>query len=158
MEDVGSKAKAELLYLEVVVCIGGEHVKDSGEMHYPVVELETYADGEEVSVQGFIGGGLVNEMETPYFMGGRNTVVKTYVNAKGLKMYIRFINGIAVPPVPKGYSEKRAEETVSPFSPVKVVSSEDNDDSTNDVNTFIGYAHLSPYKIAKFAGQISDTA
>ena len=156
-EDLRSKAKADLLDLEEGGRIGGEPVKDSDELPFPVDELETYDDGEEAPVQGFNEGGPVTEMETPYFMGGRNTVVKTYVNAEGLKMYIRFINGIAVPPVPEGYSEEGAAETVSPVSPVNVGSSEDNDDSTNDVNNFIGYDNLSADQIAKFTGQIYGT-
>jgi hypothetical protein len=156
-EDLRSKAKADLLDLEEGGRIGGEPVEDSDEMPFPVDELETYDDGEEAPVQGFNEGGPVTEMETPYFMGGRNTVVKTYVNAEGLKMYIRFINGIAVPPVPKGYFEEVAAETVSPVSPVNVGSSEDNDDSTNDVNNFIGYDNLSADQIAKFTGQIYGT-
>ena len=153
-EDLRSKAKTDLLDLEEGGRIGGEPVESSDEMPFSVDELETYDDGEEANVRGFQEGGPVTEMETPYFMGGRNTVVKTYVNAEGLKMYIRFINGIAVPPVPEGYSEEGAAETVSPVSPVNVSSSEDNDDSTNNVNNFIGYDNLSADQIAKFTGQI----
>ena len=153
-EDLRSKAKTDLLDLEEGGRIGGEPVESSDEMPFSVDELETYDDGEEANVRGFQEGGPVTEMETPYFMGGRNTVVKTYVNADGLKMYIRFINGIAVPPVPEGYSEEGATTTVSPVSPVNVSSSEDNDDSTNNVNNFIGYDNLSADQIAKFTGQI----
>ena len=156
-EDLRSKAKTDLLDLEEGGRIGGEPVESSDEMPFSVDELETYDDGEEANVRGFQEGGPVTEMETPYFMGGRNTVVKTYVNADGLKMYIRFINGIAVPPVPEGYSEQGAATTVSPVSPVNVGSSEDNDDATNDVNNFIGYDNLSPDQIAKFTGQIYGT-
>ena len=156
-EDLRSKAKTDLLDLEEGGRIGGEPVESSDEMPFSVDELETYDDGEEANVRGFQEGGPVTEMETPYFMGGRNTVVKTYVNAAGLKMYIRFINGIAVPPVPEGYSEQGAATTVSPVSPVNVGSSEDNDDATNDVNNFIGYDNLSPDQIAKFTGQIYGT-
>ena len=156
-EDLRSKAKTDLLDLEEGGRIGGEPVESSDEMPFSVDELETYDDGEEANVRGFQEGGPVTEMETPYFMGGRNTVVKTYVNADGLKMYIRFINGIAVPPVPEGYSEEGATTTVSPVSPVNVGSSEDNDDATNDVNNFIGYDNLSPDQIAKFTGQIYGT-
>ena len=156
-EDLRSKAKTDLLDLEEGGRIGGEPVESSDEMPFSVDELETYDDGEEANVRGFQEGGPVTEMETPYFMGGRNTVVKTYVNADGLKMYIRFINGIAVPPVPEGYSEQGATTTVSPVSPVNVGSSEDNDDATNDVNNFIGYDNLSPDQIAKFTGQIYGT-
>ena len=153
-EDLRSKAKTDLLDLEEGGRIGGEPVESSDEMPFSVDELETYDDGEEANVRGFQEGGPVTEMETPYFMGGRNTVVKTYVNAAGLKMYIRFINGIAVPPVPEGYSEQGAATTVSPVSPVNVGSSEDNDDATNDVNNFIGFDNLSADQIAKFTGQI----
>ena len=154
-EDLRSKAKTDLLDLEEGGRIGGEPVESSDEMPFSVDELETYDDGEEANVRGFQEGGPVTEMETPYFMGGRNTVVKTYVNADGLKMYIRFINGIAVPPVPEGYSEQGAATTVSPVSPVNVGSN--NDDSTNDVNNFIGYDNLSADQIAKFTGQIYGT-
>ena len=156
-EDLRSKAKTDLLDLEEGGRIGGEPVESSDEMPFSVDELETYDDGEEANVRGFQEGGPVTEMETPYFMGGRNTVVKTYVNADGLKMYIRFINGIAVPPVPEGYSEQGATTTVAPVSPVNVATNDNNDDATNDVNNFIGYDNLSPDQIAKFTGQIYGT-
>jgi hypothetical protein len=156
-EDLRSKAKTDLLDLEEGGRIGGEPVESSDEMPFSVDELETYDDGEEANVRGFQEGGPVTEMETPYFMGGRNTVVKTYVNADGLKMYIRFINGIAVPPVPEGYSEQGATTTVAPVSPVNVAANDNNDDATNDVNNFIGYDNLSADQIAKFTGQIYGT-
>jgi hypothetical protein len=156
-EDLRNTAKMELSGLEEGGRIGGEPMESQDDLPFSVDELETYEDGEAAPVQGFNEGGPVTEMETPYFMGGRNTVVKTYVNADGLKMYIRFINGIAVPPVPEGYSEEGATTTVSPVSPVNVGSSEDNDAATNDVNNFIGYDNLSADQIAKFTGQIYGT-
>jgi hypothetical protein len=156
-EDLRNTAKMELSGLEKGGRIGGEPMESQDDLPFSVDELETYEDGEEAPVQGFNEGGPVTEMETPYFMGGRNTIVKTYVNAEGLKMYIRFINGVPVPPVPEGYSEERAAETVSPVSPVNVGSSEDNDNATNDVNNFIGYDNLSADQIAKFTGQIYGT-
>ena len=156
-EDLRNTAKMELSGLEEGGRIGGEPMESQDDLPFSVDELETYEDGEAAPVQGFNEGGPVTEMETPYFMGGRNTVVKTYVNADGLKMYIRFINGIAVPPVPEGYSEQGATTTVAPVSPVNVATNDNNDDATNDVNNFIGYDNLSADQIAKFTGQIYGT-
>ena len=156
-EDLRNTAKMELSGLEEGGRIGGEPMESQDDLPFSADELETYEDGEEAPVQGFNEGGPVTEMETPYFMGGRNTVVKTYVNAAGLKMYIRFINGVPVPPIPEGYSEEGAAETVSPVSPVNVGSSEANDEATNDVNNFIGFDNLSPDQIAKFTGQVYGT-
>ena len=87
-------------------------------------------------------------------MGGNQSVVKTYVNDAGLKMYIRFVNGIAIPPVPKGYYEEGSTTTVAPVSPVNVATNENNDDDTNDVNNFIGYDNLNADQIAQFTGQV----
>ena len=151
-EDLRSKAKADLADLDSRGRIGGESVEDD-DFPFAAEELETVEDNEGEIPQGFNEGG-VTEMETPYFMGGNQSVVKTYVNDAGLKMYIRFVNGIAIPPVPKGYYEEGSTTTVAPVSPVNVATNENNDDDTNDVNNFIGYDNLNADQIAQFTGQV----
>jgi len=156
-EDLRNTAKMELSGLEEGGRIGGEPVEGQDDLPFSADELETYEDGEEAPVQAFDEGGPVTEMETPYFMGGNKSSVKTYVNDAGLKMYIRFVNGIAIPPIPTGYYEEGSKTTVAPVSPVNVSSNEDNDNNTNDVNNFIGFDNLSPDQIAKFTGQVYGT-
>jgi len=156
-EDLRNTAKMELSGLEEGGRIGGEPVEGQDDLPFSADELETYEDGEEAPVQAFDEGGPVTEMETPYFMGGNKSSVKTYVNDAGLKMYIRFVNGIAIPPIPTGYYEEGSKTTVAPVSPVNVATNDNNDDSTNDVNNFIGYDNLSAAQIAKFTGQIYGT-
>ena len=153
-EDLRNTAKMELSGLEEGGRIGGEPVEGQDDLPFSADELETYEDGEEAPVQAFDEGGPVTEMETPYFMGGNKSSVRTYVNDAGLKMYIRFVNGIAIPPIPTGYYEEGATTTTSPVSPVNVSSNEDNDDATNDVNNFIGYDNLNADQIAQFTGQV----
>ena len=109
-EDLRTKAKVELSGLERDGRIGGESMEDN-DFPFAVEELETVEDNSEEKPQAFNEGGPVTEMETPYFMGENQNPVKTYVNDAGLKMYIRFINGIAVPPIPPGYVEEGAEVT-----------------------------------------------
>jgi len=156
-EDLRNTAKMELSGLEEGGRIGGEPVEGQDNLPFSADELETYEDGEEAPVQAFDEGGPVTEMETPYFMGGNKSSVKTYVNDAGLKMYIRFVNGIAIPPIPTGYYEEGSKTTVAPVSPVNVSSNEDNDNNTNDVNNFIGFDNLSADQIAKFTGQVYGT-
>ena len=132
-EDLRTQAKTELAGLERNGRMGGEPIEGQEELPFSLDELETFDDGQPVAankggmIRGYEPGGLVTEMNT-----GSAPVVKTYVNDAGLKMYIRFINGIAVPPVPPGYVEEGAAvtpvETVDP-TPVQSEEGENNTDS-----------------------------
>ena len=151
-EDLRSKAKTDLADLDSRGRIGGESMEED-DFPFAAEELETIDDNSEERPQAFNEGG-VTEMETPYFMGGNQSVVKTYVNDEGLKMYIRFINGIAVPPIPTGYYEEGTTDTTAPVSPVNVADSNNNDDSNEDNRNFIGYDNLNADQIAQFTGQV----
>ena len=151
-EDLRSKAKTDLADLDSRGRIGGESMEED-DFPFAAEELETIDDNSEERPQAFNEGG-VTEMETPYFMGGNQSVVKTYVNDDGLKMYIRFINGIAVPPIPTGYYEEGTTDTTAPVSPVNVADSNNNDDSNEDNKNFIGYDNLNADQIAQFTGQV----
>ena len=132
-EDLRTQAKTELAGLERNGRMGGEPIEGQEELPFSLDELETFDDGQPVAankggmIRGYEPGGLVTEMNT-----GSAPVVKTYVNDAGLKMYIRFINGIAVPPIPPGYVEEGAAvtpvETVDP-TPVQSEEGENNTDS-----------------------------
>jgi len=131
-EDLRTKAKVELSGLERDGRIGGESMEDN-DFPFAVEELETVEDNTGENSQAFNEGGPVTEMETPYFMGGNQNLVKTYVNDAGLKMYIRFINGIAVPPIPPGYVEEGAALT-----PVQTETSVDTSMQDDDLGGTAG--------------------
>ena len=130
-EDLRTQAKTELAGLERNGRMGGEPIEGQEELPFSLDELETFDDGQPVAankggmIRGYEPGGLVTEMYT-----GSAPVVKTYVNDAGLKMYIRFINGIAVPPVPPGYVEEGA--AVTPVETVDPTPVQSNDGELDD--------------------------
>jgi len=130
-EDLRTQAKTELAGLERNGRMGGEPIEGQEELPFSLDELETFDDGQPVAankggmIRGYEPGGLVTEMNT-----GSAPVVKTYVNDAGLKMYIRFINGIAVPPVPPGYVEEGA--AVTPVETVDPTPVQSNDGELDD--------------------------
>jgi hypothetical protein len=130
-EDLRTQAKTELAGLERNGRMGGEPIEGQEELPFSLDELETFDDGQPVAankggmIRGYEPGGLVTEMNT-----GSAPVVKTYVNDAGLKMYIRFINGIAVPPIPPGYVEEGA--AVTPVETVDPTPVQSNDGELDD--------------------------
>ena len=111
-EDLRSKAKTKLAGLEEDGRMGGEPMDDASmegmeEMPFNLDELKTYEDDAEGGVQGFYEGGITSGVAP-------DTAVKTYINAEGSKLYIRFVNGIAIPPVPPGYVEEGVGEDATP--------------------------------------------
>ena len=119
-EDLRGKAKMELASMEENGRMGGEPVDDASmdgmdDLPFSAEELNTYDDGQDEPVREFQEGGLVTEMASLQ----PQTFVKTYVNSEGSKLYIRFVNGVAIPPVPPGYFEEGAPvEGVAPVAPV----------------------------------------
>ena len=111
-EDLRSKAKTKLAGLEEDGRMGGEPMNDASmegmeEMPFNLDELKTYEDDAEGGVQGFYEGGITSGVAP-------DTAVKTYINAEGSRLYIRFVNGIAIPPVPPGYVEEGVGEDATP--------------------------------------------
>ena len=107
-EDLRSKAKIKLSGLEEDGRMGGEPMEEASmegmeELPFNLEELESYEGDAEGSVQGFNEGGITSGPAP-------SNTVKTYINEDGSKLYIRFVNGIAIPPVPPGYTEEIVEE------------------------------------------------
>ena len=122
-EDLRNKAKTKLAGLEEDGRMGGEPMNDASmegmeEMPFNLDELKTYEDDAEGGVQGFYEGGITSGVAP-------DTAVKTYINAEGSRLYIRFVNGIAIPPVPPGYVEEGVGEDAAPVvDPIVVAEQE----------------------------------
>lgn len=121
-EDLRNKAKTKLAGLEEDGRMGGEPMNDASmegmeEMPFSLDELKTYEDDAEGGVQGFYEGGITSGVAPA-------TTVKTYINAEGSKLYIRFVNGIAIPPVPPGYTEEGVEEEDAGVDPTVISEQE----------------------------------
>lgn len=103
-EDLRSKAKGELQEMHSGGRMG-QPIDD--DMPFSMEELHTFDDGEE-EVSGFAEGGVVTQMETPDFLkgagAGGNEEYRTYRNAEGMTLTIRFVNGQPVSPIPPGYT------------------------------------------------------
>ena len=111
-EDLRSKAKTDLAGLEENGRMGGEPLDDGEDLLFSADELNTYEDDEPIAANmgGMISGyeeGGVTEMQPI----GPQSVLKTYINDDGQRLFIRFVNGVAVPPVPPGYKEEGTSDT-----------------------------------------------
>ena len=111
-EDLRTQAKTELAGLESNGRMGGEPVDDGEDLLFSAEELNTYEDSEPVAANmgGMISGyeeGGVTEMQPI----GSRSVLKTYINDDGERLFIRFVNGVAIPPVPPGYREEGTSDT-----------------------------------------------
>lgn len=109
-EDLRSKAKGELQEMHSGGRMG-QPIDD--DMPFSMEELHTFDDGEE-EVSGFAEGGVVTQMELPDFLRGAGTggaeEFRTYSNADGMLLTIRFVNGQPMSPIPPGYA---------PYDPTK---------------------------------------
>ena len=143
-EDLRSKAKMELASMEENGRMGGEPVDDASmegmdDLPFSDEELNTYDDGQDAPVREFDEGGPVTEMAslTP------STFIKTYINEEGNKLYIRFVNGVAIPPVPPGYTEEGAIVDADAVDPVaeeeqRRLERERNEDPERDQSIWDG--------------------
>lgn len=104
-EELGEKAKGELQDMHSEGRMGNEPVED--DMPFSMEELSTIDDDEE-DVPGFAEGGVVTQMEVPDFLQGSSAggaeEYRTYRNAEGMTLTIRFVNGQPVSPIPPGYT------------------------------------------------------
>lgn len=111
-EDLRSRAKKNLAGLEENGRMGGEPLDDGEDLLFSADELNTYEDDEPIAanmggmIRGYEEGG-VTEMQPI----GPRSVLKTYINDDGQRLFIRFVNGVAVPPVPPGYREEGTSDT-----------------------------------------------
>ena len=132
-EDLRGKAKMELSGMEQNGRMGGEPLEEDHvsleEMPFGAEELQSYEDGQEAPAQGFAEGGPVTEAASMF----PTTMIKTYINEAGSKLYIRFVNGIAIPPVPPGYVEEGSTiDPVESVVPTEQEADEDRDTPTGD--------------------------
>ena len=129
--------------------VGGEPMgmeMGGDELPFDVSELQMMDDGEPEGMYegGYMAGYNTGSYAAPTvpdnmaalqqefpasFVGGPNQAAeeyRTYQNAEGMTITIRFINGKPVTPIPEGYTAvDAAEETVAPTQRV----TNDNDDS-----------------------------
>ena len=176
-EDLRTKAKTELAELEEGGRMGGESMpmEGQGELPFSLDELQTYdaeddgmAANEGGMVLGFNEGGSTDSA-TPNFPVGASsvftmpsTVFKTFVNEAGLRMYIRFVNGVPMSPIPTGYTEEGvAAETSAPVQ--TPVAREEGENRSQEAIDLENSPFVKPFEImtkaelARFAAEISKT-
>lgn len=163
-EDLRGKAKMELSGMEQNGRMGGEPVDEAPmesmeELPFGAEELQSYDDGQEAPAQGFNEGGPVTEAASMF----PTTMIKTYINEAGSKLYIRFVNGIAIPPVPPGYVEEGStiDPVVVPTTPTSPGQGRDESDEAlqeGEPRVFLkDFGAMSAQELARFAGETADT-
>ena len=162
-EDLRGKAKMELSGMEQNGRMGGEPLEEDHvsleEMPFGAEELQSYDDGQEAPAQGFNEGGPVTEAASMF----PTTMIKTYINEAGSKLYIRFVNGIAIPPVPPGYVEEGStiDSVVAPTTPTSPSQGRDESDEAlqeGEPRVFLkDFGAMSAQELARFAGETADT-
>ena len=163
-EDLRGKAKMELSGMEQNGRMGGEPVGEAPmesmeELPFGAEELQSYEDGQEAPAQGFNEGGPVTEAASMF----PTTMIKTYINEAGSKLYIRFVNGIAIPPVPPGYVEEGStiDAVVAPTTPTSPGQGRDESDEAlqeGEPRVFLkDFGAMSAQELARFAGETADT-
>ena len=144
--------------------MGGEPVDEAPmesmeELPFGAEELQSYDDGQEAPAQGFNEGGPVTEAASMF----PTTMIKTYINEAGSKLYIRFVNGIAIPPVPPGYVEEGStiDPVVAPTTPTSPGQGRDESDEAlqeGEPRVFLkDFGAMSAQELARFAGETADT-
>lgn len=159
-EDLRNEAKSGWSDMEANGRVGGEPMgmeMGGDELPFDVSELQMMDDGEPEGMYegGYMAGYNTGSYAAPAvpdnmaelrkefpasFVGGPNQAAeeyRTYQNAEGMTITIRFINGKPVTPIPEGYTEAdSAEEAVAPSSPAQ--SSSDDDEGLPVEFTDIG--------------------
>ena len=179
-EDLRTKAKTELAGLEENGRMGGESMPMEGqeELPFSLDELQTYnAEDDSMTaneggmVSGFSHGGMSHsdtDADTPNFPSGASsvftmpsTVFKTFVNEAGLRMFIRFVNGVPMSPIPTGYTEEGVAEVSAPVQ--TPVAREPEDNRSQEQIDLENSPFVKPFEVmtraelARFAGEISKT-
>ena len=159
-EDLRNKAKEDMVELEEGGRIGGEPIEDdSDDLPFDISELEVVDEPDEEAEVGYFPGGLVTDpdvakMQTPDFLGGTSAFggsgdeYKTFKNAAGLIMNVRFVNGKPMSYIPPGYEEQgtateeaAASVTTPPSAPtVRSTSTGGGDGPANEGNAPVGRA------------------
>ena len=165
-EDLRSKAKTDLAGLEENGRMGGEPLDDGEDLLFSADELNTYEDDEPIAANmgGMISGyeeGGVTEMQPI----GPQSVLKTYINDDGQRLFIRFVNGVAVPPVPPGYREEGTPSPTSDTTPTTPTGSDQQGKDESDEELQKGEPEIFPRnldkmnaaQLAQYAAEISKT-
>jgi len=165
-EDLRSKAKTDLAGLEENGRMGGETLDDGEDLLFSADELNTYEDDEPIAANmgGMISGyeeGGVTEMQPI----GPQSVLKTYINDDGQRLFIRFVNGVAVPPVPPGYREEGTPSPTSDTTPTTPTGSDQQGKDESDEELQKGEPEIFPRnldkmnaaQLAQYAAEISKT-
>ena len=174
-EDLRTKAKTELAGLEEGGRMGGEPMPMEGqeELPFSLDELQKYSDEDDGMaankggmVSGFNEGGSTDS-DTPNYPSGAtsvfnmpSTIFKTFINEAGLKMYIRFVNGVPMSPIPTGYTEEGVSVEVA--APIQTPR-EPEDNRSQEAIDLENSPFVKPFEImtraelARFAAEISKT-
>tara|TARA_R100000544_G_scaffold36108_1_gene23993 strand:- start:22 stop:2100 length:2079 start_codon:yes stop_codon:yes gene_type:complete len=157
-EDLRNKAKTELAGLEENNRIGGEPVGDNINFPFSVDELNVYEDDTPVAanmggmIRGYQEGGITDAV----LPGTNESIIKTFINDAGQRLFIRFLNGIAIPPVPPGYTE----EGVATTTPVVATSTETqaDEETGGEPEVFArDLEKMNAAQLAQFAAEIAKT-
>jgi len=158
-EDLRNRAKAELSGLEENGRMGGELVESNTDFPFPVDELNVYEEDAPVAasmggmVQGYQEGGITDAVRP----GTSVSSIKTFINDAGQRLFIRFLNGIAIPPVPPGYTEEGVATTTTP---VVATSTETQADETTPGEPEVfarDLEKMNAAQLAQFAAEIAKT-
>ena len=164
-EDLRNKAKTELAGLEENNRIGGEPVEDNIDFPFSVDELNVYEDNTPVAanmggmIRGYQEGGITDAV----LPGTNESIIKTFINDAGQRLFIRFLNGIAIPPVPPGYTEEGVATTTTPTAPPSGSGQQGRDESDEELQkgepeVFArDLEKMNAAQLAQFAAEIAKT-
>ena len=163
-EDLRNRAKAELSGLQENGRMGGEPVGDNIDFPFPVDELNVYEDDAPVAasmggmVQGYQEGGITDAVRP----GTSVSSIKTFINDAGQRLFIRFVDGTAIPPVPPGYTEEGAA-TTTPTAPPPGSGQQGRDESDEELQKgepeifARDLEKMNAAQLAQYAAEISKT-
>mgnify|MGYP003667502940 CR=1 FL=1 len=165
-EDLRNRAKAELSGLQENGRMGGEPVGDNIDFPFPVDELNVYEDDAPVAasmggmVQGYQEGGITDAVRP----GTSVSSIKTFINDAGQRLFIRFVDGTAIPPVPPGYTEEgAATTTTTPTAPPPGSGQQGRDESDEELQKgepeifARDLEKMNAAQLAQYAAEISKT-
>ena len=158
-EDLRNRAKTELSGLEANGRIGGEPVGDNIDFPFPVDELNVYEDDAPVAasmggmVQGYQEGGITDAVRP----GTSVSSIKTFINDAGQRLFIRFVDGIAIPPVPPGYTEEGVATTTPVVAPSTTPPPGDEETGGEPEVFARDLEKMNAAQLAQFAAEIAKT-
>jgi len=176
-EDLRSQAKMGWQDMEENGRIGGEPIPSGMEMGndelpFDINELQVEDDdmpemAEGGFVQGYADGNLVTSMGSEYpgtiigtpTQGVQPSEFRTFRNAAGLIINIRFIDGKPVTPIPEGYTEVSSQQEVASAVAQQVSTNNNDDDDGPDEKPkveSIDWDTVEPEVIEKYVNQLGS--